>query len=106
MTDDLEKLWNKFNQCARGERAADVDYVQSLVEEGKGAVAAYQKQVRVALALIKAAEQPKQKSAKRTAFFSTWGGSGVLGQASKTELSMSRWTPRRKSEAVDQPMID
>ena len=85
LTDDLEALWGKFNQVARSEVALEESRVASLVMEGKVVVAAYQKQVRVALALIKAAEPKPKGGGKRTAAsLSVQGGNSTVG---------NRWQP-------------
>ena len=49
-----------------GQVPMDSAAVERLVEQGKGLVEVYHQQIRVALALVKAAE-PKQKGGKRTA---------------------------------------
>ena len=63
--DALEALWGQFNQIVLHKVAAEQAAVDDLVEQGNKLVGSYQTQVRVALALIKAAEPKKAGGRKR-----------------------------------------
>ena len=65
-------MWGKFNLVVLHKEAAEQSRVDQLEVEGKALVASYQQQVRVALALIKAAEPKKQGGGRRTVAL-RWG---------------------------------